>query len=328
MKIGYRTIKTAIGAPIAITIAQLLGLQNFATAGILTMLCIQPSRKRSALTAWDRFLACVIASLFSFVFFELLGYNTIVLGLMLALFIPTTVIMKITQGIMTSSVIIINLYISKHIDYSFLFNQFMLILVGIGVGLVVNLYMPSMDKKFKEKQKKLERNFQIILLEIASYIRNNNKTWDGKEITQTEEMLDKATDLTEVDKENHMLRNEHTYYDYFVMRKKQFELLKRMLPLVAKLPSHDEFAERVADFFESLSEAVHPENTAILFLDELKELREAFYESELPQTREAFETKANLFRLLHEIEDYLLIKKRYKKSDIAEGKKHKKKASN
>ncbi|MDY0405633.1 hypothetical protein P5G51_009705 [Virgibacillus sp. 179-BFC.A HS] len=169
--------------------------------------------------------------------------------------------------------------------------------------------MPSLDKALKEKQKLLEKNFQTILFEIASYIRNKNMTWDGKELAETQEILDKVLDLVEVDRENHMLRAKHPYYDYFIMREKQFELLKQMLPLVARLPKHDKLSEQIADFIEKVSESVHPGNTAILFLDELEELRKAFREEELPKTREEFETRANLFRLLHDIEDYLLIKK-------------------
>ncbi|MDY0408383.1 aromatic acid exporter family protein [Paracerasibacillus soli] len=180
MKIGYRTIKTAIATPIAISIAQFLDLENSVTAGIITILCIQPSRKRSVLSAWNRFLACIIASLFSFMFFELFGYSPLVLGVMLAIFIPVTVLLQCSQGITTSSVIIINLFSAQHIDYAFLFNQFMLILVGIGVGLIVNLYMPSLDKPLKDRQKKLEHNFQVILFEIASYLRNKKMTWMEK----------------------------------------------------------------------------------------------------------------------------------------------------
>lgn len=46
-KIGYRTIKTALGTALAIYISQLLHLQNFASAGIITILCIQITQKRS-----------------------------------------------------------------------------------------------------------------------------------------------------------------------------------------------------------------------------------------------------------------------------------------
>lgn len=317
LKIGYRTIKTAIGTPIAISIAQFMGLTNVVTAGILTMLCIKPSRKKSVLTAWHRFLACVIASLYSFIFFEGLGYNAFVVGLMLAVFIPTTVWLKITQGITTSSVIIINLYGAQHISYAFLFDQFLLIIVGIGVGLLVNLYMPSMDKRLKEMQRQLEEDFQVILHEISLYIRDHNTNWTGKELLSAEETLTTALEMVELDRENHMLRTSHSYYNYFKMRTKQLELLRKMLPLVTKLPDRDHsISERIASFFDRLSKAVHPGNTAILFIEQLRALRKDFNQLELPETRDEFETRANLFRLLHELESYLHIKQKFKKSDV------------
>ncbi len=316
MKIGYRTIKTAIATPIAILIAQLFGVTNVASAGILTILCIQPSRKKSAESAWHRFLACILAIVFSVVFFELFSYSPVVLGILLAVFIPTTVLLKIEKGIMTSTVITLNLYSFGNINFDFLFDQFLLIIIGIGTGLLVNLYMPSLDKQLKAKQSQLENNFQVILYEIALYIREQHMDWDGKEITKVEEILDEADELVERDRENHLLRDEHSFENYFIMRRKQFELLQQMLPLVTRLPKRDDVSERIAAFFEKLSEAVHPGNTAVLYLDELRDIRTEFKKEELPTTQEEFETRASLFQLLYDIEEYLMLKSKFKKTDI------------
>lgn len=316
MKIGYRTIKTAIGTPIAIWLAQSLGVTNFVSAGILTILCIQPSRKKSFLSAWNRFLACIIASIFSIVFFYFIGYNPIILGLLLVIFIPVTVLLKISQGIATSSVIILNLYGAGYLDFKFLIDQFLLIIIGIGTGLLLNLYMPSLDRKLKEKQEELEKNFQVVLYEIALYVRNKNIDWNGKEITRIQKILEEANDLVERDKENHLLRDKHIYRDYFKMRERQFELLQRMLPLVTKLPEKYTISEKIASFFEELSNAVHPENTAVIRLEKLEKLREEFDQEDLPCTKAEFETRANLFRLLHDIEEYLILKLKYKESDV------------
>lgn len=237
---------------------------------------------------------------------------------MLACFIPTTVFLKITPGIATSSVIILNLYSAKGISVTFLTEQFFIIIVGIGIALLVNLYMPSLEKQLQEKQIKLEKNFQNILHEISLYIRDRNENWDGQELSNCEKLLQEASNLVLLDKENHLLRNRHPYYDYFKMRRKQYELLQKMLPLVSRLPNTDLISLQIASFFEDLSDHVHPGNTAIIYLDELNKLREAFDREELPKTQEEFETRANLFRLLHEIEDYLLIKKKFKDSDVSQ----------
>src|SRR5699024_11068673 len=301
--------------PISISIAQLFSISNVVSAGILTILCIQPSRKKSVESAWHRFLACILAIIFSVVFFELFSYSPIVLGILLAVFIPTTVLLKIEKGIMTSTVITLNLYAFGTIKLDFLYEQLLLIIIGIGTGLLVNLYMPSLDKQLKEKQKQLEDKFQVILYEIALYIREKNMDWDGKEITEVEEILNETEELVERDRENHLLRDEHSFRNYFIMRKKQFDLLQQMLPLVTRLPQRDDVSERIAAFFEKLSEAVHPGNTAVLFLDELRDIRTEFKKEDLPATQEEFETRASLFQLLYDIEEYLMLKSKFKKTD-------------
>src|SRR5699024_1191598 len=125
-----------------------------------------------------------------------------------------------------------------------------------------------------------------------------------------------SLDLVEIDKENHMLRHKHPYRDYFHMRTKQFSVMKRMLPPVSKLPKQDAVAAKIADFLENVSNAVNPGNTAVLFLNDLQKLKKQFNNEALPKSREAFETRANLFRLLLEIEEYLKIKSQFKKSDV------------
>lgn len=316
MKIGYRTIKTAIGTPIAITIAQLIGVTNVAAAGMLTILCIQPSRKKSVQSAWHRFLACLLAIVFSIVFFETFGYNPLVLGALLALFIPTCVLLKIEQGILTATVITLNLYGFGLIKFDFLYEQILLIIIGIGTGLLVNIYMPSLDKKLQEKQRELESNFQTILYEIALYIRKQHMDWDGKELANVEDILDEAEELVKRDRENHMLKDDHYYYNYFRMRRKQFNILQQMLPLVTRIPEKDDISETIAAFFEKLSYSVHPGNTAILFLQELRTLYDAFKEEDLPLSQEEFETRASLHQLLHELEEYLILKSKFKKTDV------------
>lgn len=315
MKIGYRTIKTAIGTPIAISIAQLFGITNVVTAGILTILSIQPSQKRSIISAKDRFLACVIAIIFSLVFFKLFGYYAVVVGVMLLFFIPLTVYLNITEGIVTSSVIILNLYSEGNITLNSIVTQLLLILIGIGTALLLNLYMPSLDHKLKKEQEQLELKFQKILSEIALYIRDENRVWNGKELTEADEILSRAVKLVSVDKENHLMRDDHTFYDYFNMRAKQFDLLRKMLPLVTHLEKVEYDSDKTADFFEKLSDSVHPGNTANVFIDELNELFKTVRAEELPKTRKEFETRANLFRLLHEIQDYLYLKHNFSPSN-------------
>ncbi|MGE7764601.1 aromatic acid exporter family protein [Peribacillus sp. NPDC096540] len=311
-KIGYRTIKTALGATLAIIIAQMLNLDHFSAAGIITILCIQVTKKKSVYASWHRFLACLIAMVYSTLLFQFIAYHPLIIGLILLIFIPTTVALKINEGIVTSSVIIMHLYGSGDITFALLINETILIAVGVGVALVMNLYMPSLDEKLLAYQEKIETNFSAILMGIVRYLRDNDHTWDGKEITETANLLNQAKSLAFRDVENHFLREEDLYYHYFKMREKQFEIIERILPLVTNIPLIVKQSGIVADFIEDLAENVHPQNTAILYLKKLEEMVIFFRGMELPLTREEFESRAALLQLMKEMERYLLLKHSFK----------------
>ncbi|WP_421379448.1 aromatic acid exporter family protein [Bacillus salacetis] len=312
-RIGYRTAKTAAGTAVAILVAQWFGLDNFASAGILTILCIQDTKKKSLKAAWSRFLACILAMLFASILFELLFYHPIIIGVLLLFFIPVTVMLKITQGIVTSSVIILHVYSAHNVTLDLIWNELGIIAIGIGIALLANLYMPSVESKLIAYQEQIEENFHKIFTEIVRYLRTSeDRGWDGHEITEVEKLINEAKTLAFKDVENHFLRHENLYYLYFKMREKQFDILQRLLPLVTSISLKVEQGKMVADFMEELSEHIHPGNTALMYLKKLYDMRIKFEEMELPQTREEFEARAALYQFLKEMEDYLLIKSSFK----------------
>lgn len=311
MKIGYRTIKTAVGTALAIFIAHQLGLQFYASAGILTILCIQVTRKQSLMISFERLGACLLGILFSAVFFEVIGYTPLTIMIMLLFYIPLVVGLNVKEGFVSSSVIILHIYTLQKVDLPIILNELALIGIGIGVALLVNLHMPKADKELKALQDAIEENMAIILREYSIYMRAGESAWSGKEMIETAELLHQAKSLALQDVENQFLRQEHLYYHYFDMRDKQFTLLERILPIVSALNLQVPQGEHIADFLENLSANVHPGNTAHLFLAELSEMREQIKQTPLPKTREEFEARASLFYLLNEIERYLLIKYEY-----------------
>ncbi|MEW9049724.1 MAG: aromatic acid exporter family protein [Neobacillus sp.] len=316
--IGYRTIKTALGTAISILIAQQFGLDNFASAGILTILCIQVTKRRSLRTAWDRFLACVLVMPFSALFFEGIAYHPLVIGVLLFFFIPTIVMLQAPDGVVTSSVIILHIYLAGHISTNLILNELGVIVIGIGVALLMNLYMPSVDKKLQQYQHEVEENFRIIFCEMVGYLRNGDRYWSGSEITETARLLEAAKTLAIKDVENHFLRDENMYFHYFRMREKQFEIIERILPIVTSITQTVTQGKMIADFLEELSENIKLANTANVYIGKLNELNKEFEEMELPKTREEFEVRAALFQLVNEMNRYLEIKSSFHTSKVNE----------
>lgn len=311
-KIGYRTLKTAIGVSVAIALAQAFDLTFYASAGIITILCIQKTRRQSLRISWQRFLACSIGILYGAIFFESFGYHPLTIALLLLAFIPTVVYLKAQEGIATSSVIILHLYILREVSTSIIINEFGIIIIGVGIALLMNVYMPSVEKKLKKIQLDIEKNFKEIFLQFAIFLKEGESNWDGKEITETATLLSEGKGIALQNIENHLLRYEDNYYHYFKMREKQFEIIERVMLLISSLDQTVLQGRKIATFLEELSKGVIPEKSPIDFLQKLNELQEEFKEMDLPINRQEFEIRSSLYSFVKEIEQYLIIKRHFR----------------
>ncbi|WP_416151757.1 aromatic acid exporter family protein [Salipaludibacillus sp. HK11] len=311
-KIGHRTLKTALGATLAVAIAQALQLDFFASAGILTVLCVQKTRRSSIQSSWARFLAAIIGIVFAVAIFESLGYHALSIGILTLLFIPTTVALKLQTGIVTSIVIIFHIYTVADLSISLLLNEVALITIGIGVALLMNSYMPSQENHLEKLQQQIEEYYATIFHEFAYYVRYGDNNWDGSEITKSEALLRNAKNGALQNLENHIMRYEDVYYHYFKMREKQLDIIERMMPLLTSIDQHVKQADMLADFMEELSEGVHPENTAHIYINKLESLQDSYKDMPLPKTREEFEARSALAHLVRELEQYLVIKRQFK----------------
>jgi uncharacterized membrane protein YgaE (UPF0421/DUF939 family) len=311
ISIGYRTIKTAVGTGIAIALAEWLGLQFYVSAGMITILCIQPTRKKSYRAAWKRFLACLIGMLLSGVVFEILGgYRWWTLTFLLLLFIPVAVALKIAEGVTTGSLIILHLYTFKTINLKIVINEMELFIIGIGVALLVNLlYMPNLEKKLKTYQQNIENDFREILYALAVYLRAGGGDWDEQKMRETSKILEKAKILAWKDLENHFYEQDFNYYRYFEMRERQFEVLEGIVSTISSLRRRYSQGMMIADFLDDLAGAIHAGNTTSIYLDQLDRLRKQFQQQSLPKDRLEFETRAALLHLVNEMQRYLLIKR-------------------
>lgn len=312
MHVGHRTIKVALGVAISITIAQFFGLSNFALAGVVTVLSIHETKKRSLVYSGVRLCACMLGIIWAYVMLEFISYHPLVLVLLLLVHIPLLYKLNLFTGMPLSTVVILHLYTLADINAWIIADVFLLLVIGIGVALIINLYMPSSERKLKQLQQDVENNISKIFREFSAFLCEGDRSWDGKEITETVSLLNEAKSLAFRDVENHFLRLEDKYYYYFEMREKQFEVVERMMPIISSLSHTVEQGIKIADFLIELSEGVHPGNTANYYLQRLNDLRVEINDMPLPQTREKFEVRASLYQFLIEMERYLVIKSQFK----------------
>lgn len=310
---GYRTIKTAVGAGLALWIAQLLHIEFATFAAIIVIMCIEKTKKKTLITMRDKFFASLLSLVIGALLFELLGYYPIIFALFILIFVPILVRIKIPAGFVTSMVVLTHVYMVGHANVTMFLNELYLIFIGMGIALLVNSFMPNLKQDIKTFKQEIELKFEKILFEFSAHLRDSSRTWDGKEILEVEDIINEAKSIAIQDVENHLMRKENKDYYYLEMREDQLELLKQMMKIIAIFTStslHVKQKEMLADFLEDLSKNVHSGNTTDKSLQNLEALYESFRETALPKGREEFEVRANLFYLIFELENYLMIKKK------------------
>ncbi|MCG7345829.1 aromatic acid exporter family protein [Sporosarcina sp. ACRSL] len=308
---GYRTIKTAIGAGLAIWIATLLDLEFASFAAIIVIMCIEKTKKRTLHSIQKKFFASLLSLLLGSLFFELFGYNPLVLTLFILFFVPILIKGRIQEGFVTSIVIVLHIYTVKEVSLENILNELYIIFIGIGIALLVNSIMPSFKKEIEKYKAEIENKFSIILYEFSSLLKDSERNWNRKELVEVENILNQAKNVVIQDVENHLLRKENKDYYYLEMREDQLEILKQMeeiLSIVSSSELHVTQRGMLANIFLNISQHVNSGDTTIA-LQHLEEYEESIRETELPKTREEFEIRANLFYLNFAIKNYLIIKK-------------------
>ena len=310
---GYRTIKTAVGAGLAIWIASLLDLEFATFAAIIVIMCIEKTKKKTLITINKKFFASLLSLTIGALFFEVLGYNPLVFALFILLFVPILVRIRIQGGFVTSMVVVLHVYTVENANWAMFLNELYIIFIGMGIALLVNSFMPNFKADIETFKNEIEQKFEVILYEFSAHLRDSERNWDGKEILEVEDLINQSKSIAIQDVENHLLRKQNKDYYYLEMREDQLERLKHMMKIIAitsstTLPVKQK--EMFAEFLENLSRNVHSGDTTDVSLNELEELKASIRKTELPKTREEFEIRANLYYLIFEMENYLNIKKK------------------
>jgi uncharacterized membrane protein YgaE (UPF0421/DUF939 family) len=196
-----------------------------------------------------------------------------------------------------------------------LWNEIMLIMIGLGMSLLVNLsYMPSVKKEVDELKSSIDGQFSDIFNHYGNHLTENDYLWDGKEIILLEEKLIKGKELALRTMENVWVRQEDEFYRFIRMREKQFDWVKRMMVLISRIHRPLEQSYLLAPLFYALAEQVKAQYYSGRILHELEQMRDRVEQMALPKTREEFEIRASLYHLLRELEQYITIAKREKPS--------------
>lgn len=312
--IGIRTLKTGIGAVITLLIGNALGLQYAASAAVITILSIQSTKRQSVEIAIKRFIATVIALLLAAIIFEGIGFYPFSFGLFLILFIPIAAKGNMVEGIVPASVLVTHLLSSNGITFQLMLNEIALVVIGVIVALVINLYMPSMEEEIIHCRRTIETMMYAIFMNMAEALSSHKVNLDEECYKLLGEEIEEGQLKAYRYANNYLLTKQTPFIRYFRMRNKQYQVMLYMKEHFTKFFMTYEQTEIVADFTKKVAKSIHGEQSAKELLEQLEMLRQTFRESALPSSREEFENRAMLYQFLNDLEHFLQIKRDFRQT--------------
>lgn len=307
-------VKIAVGSCIAIYIATFLKL-NFATsAGIITLLSILSTKWETVKISVFRVITFAVSVVIALVTFHFIHIPWVEFGVFIFLLV------LICEAIGWRATISVNAVVGTHflttLDFSIeaILNEFLLVLIGITIAIFLNLFHNngSAKKKIIENMRYTEEQLQFIMGELSMYMQLENldhSVWG--DIIALEKDLGKFVDAAYKYQNNTFSSHPSYYIHYFEMRTQQCNVLHNLHYQMKRLRFMPKQAKVIADYISYMKDYIVEMNMPTEQIERLEALIADMKTEPLPESREEFESRAILFHILLDLEEFLVFKKRF-----------------
>lgn len=296
-----QVIKIIIATGLALAMAEFLGLENASSAGIVAMLSVLDTRKSSLKIAWQRLFSTVVALLLGTMSLGFLGFNIYGFLLYLSLFVVFAYILDVKVAIAPCSVLVTHLWIAEDLSFSFLGNEFLLMLLGTGMAILLQTYMPSRQATILSMRQDVEDQLRGVLSDLSHFL------YEGKSLSQTQNLLKLETLMNKAQKtvyqemENQLFSQTDYDWHYFNMREAQLQLLKTIDKNLQGCQLAVAEAKLLGSLFDLTANQLSEHNPATYLLEDIEAMLKHFRERDLPKSRQEFEMRAILFQVLTDL---------------------------
>lgn len=313
-KLLFRTLKLAVGSSAAIWVAEMLHLDYAASAGSIAFLTVVTTKWETLKLSLFRVVTFAISVVLAWLLFHHVGSEWIVYG---AYVFAISLISELLGWKATVSVnIVIGTHFLTTLDFTghFIMNELMLVLIGITIAVILNLFHgnESQEQAIVTHMRDTEQKMQDILAELAAFLMeepSGKNVWDDI-IGLEKEMQIYIHEAYEY-QDNTFQSHPGYYIDYFEMRSNQCKVLHNLHYEMRRLRSMPVQAKVISQYISYLKDYVIERNVPSRQIEALKQIFIDMEQQPLPVTRQEFESRALLYHILMDLEDFLIFKRRF-----------------
>lgn len=264
-----------------------------------------------------RIAAFVVAVSLAYVIFTTFGFTTTAFGGFVFIFVALANILNIQVGVVMNSVLVTHFLVERRLDFAFITNEVLILLIGMGMGIIVNSIMRSNAAQIREDQKVVEGRMREMVDCLAKML-TEQEGCDAFDY-QSERMdslnlnilIDQLLEKAYEDAGNQLLTETRYQISYLEMRKRQLAILYDIRESIRGINDYLPHAVEISNFMKRVSQEFTESNNVKDLLEKLDELYAFFRAEELPKTRQEFENRAILFQILRDLSKFLETKRTF-----------------
>ena len=307
---AVKVLKLSLGSILAIIIASFFKLQYSTVAGVITLLVVKDTKKETLKGAFGKLFGFVLCTVYSYICFNLLGYNLFAFSLYILIIIGTCFVLNIRYVIAMCVVISSHYLLQSSMSIYWILNEKGLFIIGAGIGIIINMYMPSNFHKIYLGQQKLQEQVSLILMDIADIISNPDKNLSFQDnLDELNKLIKNSTKDAYENINNNLLSDTKYFLEHMEIIKSQRDILNNLYTLVSQLNYVPSQGYIVSEFINKVGNTSFEANTVTNLLSDLNRISNDMKTQPLPKDREEFENRAILFLCLTELKKYLVNRK-------------------
>lgn len=311
-EIWVKSVKITLAALLSLALAGELNLNYSSTAGIITILSIQNTKKETVKNAAKRGIAFLCALVLAAASFALFGFTLPAFGVYLLLFALLCLNMGWGEAITSVSVLVTHFLAEESMSLSAMINEALIFLIGTGMGILVNLHLHRRQGEFDRLAGAVDTHIKEILRHMSHCLLTEGQRDDFPDCFQELGKSLEAAGLCATANYNNQFWTTDTFeLEYIRMREQQSVVLQGIYKNIKSLRHLPAQAAQIADLLQEIERCYHKSNTAETLLARLDQFFHMMEQQELPVSRQEFEARAILFYILKQLEELIILKREF-----------------
>lgn len=309
-----QAIKIAVGSSAAIYVAESLHLEYGISAGSIALLTIVTTKWETVKLSWFRLLTFFASAVLAWCVFTHVKHEGLAYGLFIFLIVILSEELGWKSTISVNAVVGIHFLMSMDFRIGFIINEFLLVLIGVTVAVILNLFYDYAGQRrdLIKNMRYTEDRLQMILGSVSAYLSDKDMQRDiWADIRALEQEIHIFIEDAYEYQDNTFQSHTGYYIDYFEMRMKQCNVIHNLHYEMKKIRKMPKQAKVIANYILYLMDYVVELNEPTAQLEKLAVIFAEMKNEPLPETREEFESRSMLYHILMDLEEFLIFKKRF-----------------